>query len=98
MPSPMSSASTAVEFVSEASRRVQEDQNRADFMEFLYELDDRGNPEHPYRNSYTALFQQYAHTVGVAVLEGVAKEWHLYDQVSMVNALAGEESGDDANQ
>lgn len=84
----MSADQIAAELVSEASRRVQEDQNRADFLEFLYELDDRGNPEHPYRYTYTGLFQEYAYTIGVGVLEGVSKEWHTYDRSSMLAALS----------
>lgn len=73
----MSAAALDDAFVSEASRRVQEDQNRADFMEFLYSLDQRSNSDHPRHHTYTGLFQDYALCLGIAALQDISKEWHL---------------------
>ncbi len=66
-------------FISEASRRVQEDLNRANFMEFLYQQDQRSNPDHPRHHTYTGLFQDYALALGMAALDEISKEWHLTD-------------------
>jgi len=43
---------------------VQQDQNRADYMEYLYELYDRGNPETKGCFTYTGLYQQHVEKVG----------------------------------
>jgi hypothetical protein len=75
--SAMSAAASVVAFASEVSRRVQEDQNRADFMEFLYNLDERSSPGHPRHHTYTGLFQDYALCLGIAALQDISKEWHL---------------------
>lgn len=62
-----------------AAERVQRDQNRADFMEFLYLADERDNPEHPYANTYTGLFQSYCYGLGEAMLRNISDNWHEYE-------------------
>lgn len=59
-----------------AAECVQRDQNRVDFLEFLYCADERDNPGHPYANTYTGLFQSYCLLVGEAVLASMADGWH----------------------
>lgn len=85
----MSRASTAVEFVSEASRRVQEDQNRADFLEFLYIADERDNPDHPRAHTYTGLFEAYCFLVGEVVLASMVAGWHETEVKGIAEALVG---------
>jgi hypothetical protein len=67
----------ATGFMTETMRRIQEDQNRADFMEFLYELDGRGSLEHPHHHTYTGLFQDFAVSLGMAALRDISDEWHV---------------------
>ena len=62
-----------------AAERVQRDQNRADFMEFLYLADERDSPEHPYANTYTGLFQSYCYGLGEAMLRNISDNWHEYE-------------------
>lgn len=59
-----------------AAERVQRDQNRADFLEFLYYADERDKPGHPLANTYTGLFQDYCYLVGEAVLASLVAGWH----------------------
>jgi hypothetical protein len=75
-----------------ALRRIQEDQNRADFLEFLYELDERSSPDHPHHHTYTGLFSDYAFALGFVALEDISREWHLRPI-----ALADELSQEDPN-
>ena len=56
--------------------QTRQDQNRADFLEFLYYADGRDNPEHPLANTYTGLFQDYCYLVGEAVLASLVTGWH----------------------
>lgn len=39
---------------------IQAMNNRIKWLEALYVHDDRDNPEHPFRHTYTGLFQQYS--------------------------------------
>ena len=48
---------------------VQQDQNRADYLEYLYELFDRGNPATEHCFTYTGLHQMYVERVGADVAE-----------------------------
>lgn len=73
----MDAAALAGESASDALRRIQEDQNRADFMEFLYELDERSSPDHPRHHTYTGLFSDYAFSLGFEALEDISRQWHL---------------------
>lgn len=70
-----------------ASERVQRDQNRADFLEFLYHADERDNPEHPYANTYTGLFQEYCYLIGEAVLASMTASWHEVEVRDIAEAL-----------
>ena len=74
---PMDVAALAGESASDTLRRIQEDQNRADFMEFLYELDERSSPDHPRHHTYTGLFSDYAFALGLSALEDISRQWHL---------------------
>lgn len=47
------------QWAQEAWVRVQADQARADFLEKLYHEDGRDNPDHPFKKTYTGLYQQY---------------------------------------
>lgn len=62
-----------------AAERVQQDQNRADFMEFLYLADGRDDSEHPYAHTYTGLFEAYCYGLGRAMLAGLIETWHEYE-------------------
>jgi len=88
----MDVAALAGESASDTLRRIQEDQNRADFMEFLYELDERSSPDHPHHHTYTGLFSDYAFALGFVALEDISREWHLRPI-----ALADELSQEDPN-
>ena len=68
-----------------AAERAQRDQNRADFMEFLYLADERDNPEHPYAHSYTGLFQSYCYGLGEAMLRNISDNWHEYETLVTEN-------------
>ena len=48
---------------------VQQDQNRADYLEYLYELFDRGNPGVAHCFTYTGLHRMYVERVGADVAE-----------------------------
>ena len=49
------------------AKAVQQDQNRADYMEYLYELYDRGDPATEGCFTYTGLYQMHAEKVGADV-------------------------------
>jgi len=72
-----------------AAQRIQQDQNRVDFLEFLYYADERDNPEHPYANTYTGLFQDYCFLVGEAVLASLAVGWHETEVKGIAETLVG---------
>ena len=36
----------------------QQEQAKADYLDKLYELDNRSDPEHPFHDSYTGLYQE----------------------------------------
>lgn len=81
--------STEVERQETASERVQHDQNRADFLEFLYIADGRDNPEHPYAFTYTGLFQDYCYMVGEAVLASLVTGWHETEIKGIAETMVG---------
>mgnify|MGYP000662148547 CR=1 FL=1 len=70
-----------------AAERVRRDQNRIDFLEFLYYADERDNPEHPYANTYTGLFQEYCFLVGEAVLATMIEGWHETEVKGIAKAI-----------
>ena len=72
-----------------ATDRVQRDQNRADFLEFLYYTDERDNPEHPYAFTYTGLFQDYCYMVGEAVLASLVVGWHETEIKGIADTMVG---------
>lgn len=72
-----------------AAERVRHDQNRADFLEFLYYADERDNPEHPYSNTYTGLFQDYCYMVGEAVLASLVVGWHETEIKGIAETMVG---------
>lgn len=55
---------------------VQQDQNRADYLEYLYELYDRSNPAVENCFTYTGLFQQHVELVGADVAEAQVSWFH----------------------
>ena len=69
------------------SDRVRQDQNRADFLEFLYYADGRDKAEHPLANSYTGLFQDYCYAVGEAVLASLSSGWHTAEGKDIAQQL-----------
>lgn len=81
--------STEVEHQETAAERVQRDQNRVDFLEFLYYADERDNPEHPYANTYTGLFQDYCYMVGEAVLASLVVGWHETEIKGIAETMVG---------
>ena len=50
-------------------QRVRNNQNRSDFMAYLYDLYDRSNAPIPKRNTYTGLAELYAKHVGMKEIE-----------------------------
>lgn len=56
------------------AKAVQQDQNRADYLEYLYELYDRGNRETPHCFTYTGLYQMHIERVGADVV-ALQQEW-----------------------
>lgn len=56
---------------------VQQDQNRADYLEYLYELHDRGNPAVEGCFTYTGLYQQHAQQVGADVAALQMRMFHI---------------------
>jgi len=50
---------TPANWATEAWARVCVDQMRADFLDRLYVQDGRDNPEHPFHQLYTGLYQLY---------------------------------------
>lgn len=59
------------------AKAVQQDQNRADYMEYLYELYDRGNPATEGCFTYTGLYQMHAEKVGADVAELQTEMFHI---------------------
>jgi hypothetical protein len=67
--------------------QIRQDQNRADFLEFLYYADGRDSPEHPLANTYTGLFQDYCYLVGEVVLAAMVIGWHESETKAIADAL-----------
>lgn len=76
-------------FAISASERVQRDQNRADFLEFLYFADERDDPRHPYANTYTGLYEAYCFLVGESVLATFVHGWHEFEVKGLADELVG---------
>lgn len=55
---------------------VQQDQNRADFLEYLYELYGRGNRGVDNCFTYTGLFQQHVALVGAEAARDQVSRFH----------------------
>jgi hypothetical protein len=55
---------------------VQQDQNRADYMEYLYGLYGRGNPDVENRYTYTGLFQHHVELVGADIVQAQVEWFH----------------------
>jgi hypothetical protein len=49
----------AEQWAQDAWAKVQEDQLRTDFLEFLYFQDGRGSKDHPLHSLYTGLYEQW---------------------------------------
>ncbi len=45
----------------DAAHAVLEQSERVWYLDYLYEIDDRDNPAHPLRGTYTGLVKQYGH-------------------------------------
>ena len=56
---------------------VQQDQNRADYLEYLYELYDRGNPATEGCFTYTGLYQMHVEKVGADVAALQMEMFHI---------------------
>lgn len=59
---------------------VQYDRNRAEVMEFLYWMDGRDDPEHPYAHTYTGLADAFRYVAGELLLEELTTSWHDSEQ------------------
>ncbi|MBG46266.1 MAG: hypothetical protein CMB76_07080 [Euryarchaeota archaeon] len=57
-------------------RRVRNNQNRSDFMSYLYDLYKRDKAPIPKRNTYTGLAETYAKHVGMQEIERQVDLWH----------------------
>lgn len=51
--------------------------NRTRFLEYLYLLDGRDNPEHPDHALYSGLAQEYRISIGKQVIEHIVRNWEL---------------------
>jgi hypothetical protein len=80
---------TETECQTTSAERVHRDQNRIDFLEFLYHADERDNPAHPYANTYTGLFQDYCYMVGEAVLASLVVGWHETEIKGIAGTIVG---------
>jgi hypothetical protein len=89
----MGLTSASSELMSDALRRIQEDQNRADFLDFLYELDGRKDPSHPHCGTYTGLYQEYAYSLSNAALREISEQWHTYELAGVAKAAERNDSG-----
>lgn len=63
------------------AQAVQFDQNRADYMEYLYELYDRGNPAVENCFTYTGLFQAHVSLVGAELAEAQVEKFHEEEEL-----------------
>lgn len=54
---------------------LKENENRVDFLEFLYLLAGRDNKNHPLCNRYTGLKQQFALDVGTILTNSYVADW-----------------------
>jgi hypothetical protein len=88
-PEPLLPSPAESKRVLSTAERVRQDQNRADFMEYLFLMDGRDNPDHPYAFTYTGLFSSYAVALGTAALQDIQEEWHTFEFC---------ESGDKGNE
>jgi len=59
------------------AQAVQQDQNRADYLEYLYELYGRANPATEGCFTYTGLYRQHAETVGADVAALQQEMFHI---------------------
>lgn len=62
---------------------VQYDRNRAEVMEFLYWMDGRDDPEHPYAHTYTGLADAFRYVTGARWLEELTNVWHDPEQLAL---------------
>lgn len=72
--------------------------NRVRFLEYLYRLDGRDNPEHPDHCLYTGLFQKHALAVGMYCLDTIVQDWATCgpDLLADLNAVRpGQAEGDE---
>lgn len=58
---------------------VQRDQNRADYLEYLYELYERGNPSIEHHHCYTGLMEAHRQTAGEELVTAQVEGWHLME-------------------
>lgn len=74
---------------------IQFDRNRAAVLEFLYELDGRGNGDHPQHHTYTQLAENFKEAIGQLVLDELTRGWHLSQEpVISVDFSAGDSETD----
>jgi len=57
-------------------QRVRNNQNRADFMGYLYDLYRRGEAPIPLRNTYTGLAELYIKDLGRREMDRQVELWH----------------------
>ena len=57
-------------------QRVKNNQNRSDFMSYLYDLYRRDEAPVPLRSTYTGLAETYAKHVGMKEIERQVELWH----------------------
>lgn len=63
------------------SPKCQQDQNRAEYMEFLYELYKRDEAEPGLRGTYTGLYEQHCWAISKGAAELQRREWHIAQDV-----------------
>ncbi|MBG79116.1 MAG: hypothetical protein CMJ39_00215 [Phycisphaerae bacterium] len=58
------------------SPQTQQQQNRADYMEFLYELYDRKNAEPGLVGTFTGLYQHHCEQISERAVQLQQRDWH----------------------
>ena len=63
----------------EISHKCQTDQNRADYMEYLFNLYERDSDKVPLglRNTFTGLAEQHRLHLGKIVMDAQVEDWHV---------------------
>jgi len=71
------------------SPRCQLDQNRAEYMEYLYMVHGRGSAEPGLLGTYTGLYDLHCEQIGRETVEKQVANWHLEGSAIIADYLYG---------